>query len=542
MRVRLFGVLLLIETVALLLAALVSLYYGENDLNAFLISAGITGLVGLVLYLIGLTRRTVLDSDDAFVVVGLSWVIISLFGMLPFLLSGSIDNVTDALFETISGFSTTGSTILRNVDEQFHGILFWRSIMQWLGGLGIMVFTLAFIPSVAKGSRKTALFAAEAPGVSVEKLSPSMHGTARILWIIYILLTLLCTLFYAMGPMSFFDAVCHAMTTISTGGYSTHQDSIGYFQSSYVEYVSIVFMISSSINFAMFYFLVLGRFDLLRKNEEVRVYLISIVVMTLVYMGLFHFAPSINGVTEAQLASYPEGGRETFEVSFFHVVSMLSNTGFSGRNCNYDLWGILFVIPTLLMHEAVLRELLAQDGIALAERLQAVARDGAGAADAQAGAGERLAIDHIVGQAEFLAHDADFVLEQQLDGLHKFERQVLGQAAHVVVGLDGAGFDDVRVDGPLGQEADTVQLAGLFLEHADEFRADDLALLLGIGHAGELVQEAVDGIDIDQVGLELVAEHAHHLLGLALAEESVVDMDGDQLIAHGLDEERRDHR
>ena len=349
MRVRLFGVLLLIETVALLLAALVSLYYGENDLNAFLISAGITGLVGLVLYLIGLTRRTVLDSDDAFVVVGLSWVIISLFGMLPFLLSGSIDNVTDALFETISGFSTTGSTILRNVDEQFHGILFWRSIMQWLGGLGIMVFTLAFIPSVAKGSRKTALFAAEAPGVSVEKLSPSMHGTARILWIIYILLTLLCTLFYAMGPMSFFDAVCHAMTTISTGGYSTHQDSIGYFQSSYVEYVSIVFMISSSINFAMFYFLVLGRFDLLRKNEEVRVYLISIVVMTLVYMGLFHFAPSINGVTEAQLASYPEGGRETFEVSFFHVVSMLSNTGFSGRNCNYDLWGILFVIPTLLM-------------------------------------------------------------------------------------------------------------------------------------------------------------------------------------------------
>jgi trk system potassium uptake protein TrkH len=152
-----------------------------------------------------------------------------------------------------------------------------------------------------------------------------------------------------VGPMSIFDAVCHAMTTVSTGGFSTHQASIGYYQSGYIERVSEVFMILSSINFAVLFFLFAGRFDLMKANEEVRVYLISIVVMTLFFMGLFYWAPNINGVTEEQLASYPQGAKDTFHVSFFHVISMLSNTGFSGCNYQYEMWGLLFVIPTLLM-------------------------------------------------------------------------------------------------------------------------------------------------------------------------------------------------
>ncbi|MBR4147699.1 MAG: TrkH family potassium uptake protein [Bacteroidales bacterium] len=354
MKSRLFAVLLFIETAALLLTSMVAWYYhvhnGENDYQAFLITAAITGGVSLLLYLASSRWKTGIDDDDTFVVVSLSWILYSLFGMLPFLLSGSIDNVTDAFFETMSGFTTTGSTIMRNVDDQTHGILFWRAIMQWLGGLGIVVFTLAFIPAVTKGSkRKSALFAAEAPGMSVEKLSPSMHVTSRILWAIYILMTILCALMYSFGPMSLFDAVCHAFTTISTGGYSTHQESIAYYQSNYVEYVAIGFMIVSAINFSMFYFLVSGRWDLLRKNEEVRVYLISIVVLTLLFMGLFVLAPSLDGVTEQQLASYPKGGKDVFKTSFFHVASMLSNTGFASQNSNYDLWGMLFIIPTLLM-------------------------------------------------------------------------------------------------------------------------------------------------------------------------------------------------
>ncbi len=353
MKSRLFGVLLFIETMALLITAAVSWFYhvrcGENDYPAFLISAAITGGVGLVLYVYGRVRKTPIDNDDTFVIVSLSWVLYSIFGMLPFLLSGAIDNITDAFFETISGFTTTGSTILQNVDQQTHGILFWRSVMQWLGGLGIVVFTLAFIPTVTKGSRKATLFAAEAPGMSVEKLSPSMHVTSRILWSIYIFMTVLCAFFYALGPMSVFDAVCHAFTTISTGGFSTHQESLAFYHSDYIEYVAVAFMILSAINFSMFYFLFSGRWDLLRKNEEVRVYLRSIFVLTLLFAGLFLLAPHVNGVTEEQLASYPKGGKEVLETSFFHVASMLSNTGFASQNSNYDLWGMLFVIPTLLM-------------------------------------------------------------------------------------------------------------------------------------------------------------------------------------------------
>lgn len=353
MKSRLFGVLLLIETMALLLTAAVSWFYhqrcGENDYLAFLITAAVTGFVAAFFFVFGKFRKTGIDNDDTFVIVSLSWIMFSLFGMLPFLLTGAVNGVTDAFFETISGFTTTGSTILKNVDQQTHGILFWRAIMQWMGGLGIVVFTLAFIPTVAKGSRRASLFAAEAPGMSVEKLSPSMHGTSRILWFIYIFLTLLCAFLYSLGPMSLFDAVCHAFTTISTGGFSTHQASIAYFQSDYVEYVAIFFMIISAINFSIFYFLVTGRWDLVRKNEEVNAYLFSIVVMTLLFMGLFVLAPRLGGVTEEQLAGYPKGGEELFETSFFHVASMLSNTGFSARNSNYDLWGMLFVIPTLLM-------------------------------------------------------------------------------------------------------------------------------------------------------------------------------------------------
>ena len=353
MKNKLFGVLLFIETAALLLSALVAGHYhaltGETDLKAFLLSAAITGVVGLSFYLIGSRSKKKLGMKDTFLVVALSWVLFSCFGMLPFLLYGAVDNVTDAFFETMSGFTTTGSTILTNIDDMPHGILFWRSIMQWLGGLGIVVFTLAFIPSVAKGSRKMTLFAAEAPGLSVEKLAPTMQGTARILWIIYILLTGLCAICYRIGPMNTFDAICHAFTTIATGGFSTHQESIGYYHSNYLEYVCAGFMILSGINFAMYYFFVARRFDVLKKNEELKVYLCSIILLTLLFIGLFYVAPSIAGGTENQYASYPSGREDTFRTSLFHVSTMLSNTGFIGQNFNYDMWGMLFVIPTLLM-------------------------------------------------------------------------------------------------------------------------------------------------------------------------------------------------
>jgi trk system potassium uptake protein TrkH len=354
MKSKLFGVLLLIEAAALLLTAAVALHYqhvaGETDARCFLLTAGLTGAVGLLLYNIGnMNKRGTLQIRDTFLVVALSWVLFSLFGMLPFLMHGTVDNVTDAFFETMSGFSTTGATILENIDQQPHGILFWRSIMQWMGGLGVVVFTLAFLPSVAKGSKKASLFAAEAPGLSVEKLAPTMGATSRLLWIIYIALTLMCALAYYLGPMNRFDAVCHALTTIATGGFSTHQASIGYFQSNYIEWVCVLFMLLSGINFAMYHFLFNRRFDVIRRNEELRWYLVAVLVFTLLFVARFYFAPNFKTITEEQLASHPQTWGDRIRISLFHVVALLSNTGFQSSNCDYDTWGRVFLIPTVLL-------------------------------------------------------------------------------------------------------------------------------------------------------------------------------------------------
>ena len=354
MKSKLFGVLLLIEAAALLLTAAVALHYhrtaGETDASCFLLTAGLTGAVGMLLYNIGnMSKPGTLKIRDTFMVVALSWVLFSLFGMLPFLMNGTVDNVTDAFFETMSGFSTTGATILSDIDQQPHGILFWRSITQWMGGLGVVVFTLAFLPSVAKGSKKVSLFAAEAPGLSVEKLAPTMQATSRLLWIIYIALTMLCAILYYCGPMDLFDAVCHAFTTIATGGFSTHQASIGYFQSNYIECVCIVFMLMSGINFAMYYFMFSSRFDVIRRNEELHWYLMAILVFTLLFLARFYFAPHFDTITDEQLASHPQTWWERIRTSMFHVVALLSNTGFQGSNYDYDLWGRLFLIPTVLL-------------------------------------------------------------------------------------------------------------------------------------------------------------------------------------------------
>ena len=354
MKSKLFGVLLLIEAAALLLTAAVALYYqrmvGETDARYFFLTAGLTGAVGLLLYSIGkMNKYGTLQIRDTFMVVALSWVLFSFFGMLPFLMYGTVDNVTDAFFETMSGFSTTGATILSNIDQQPHGILFWRSLMQWLGGLGVVVFTLAFIPSVAKGSKKMSLFAAEAPGLSVEKLAPTMQATSRLLWIIYIFLTLLCSIAYRLGPMNTFDAICHAMTTIATGGFSTHQASIGYFQSNYIEWVCVLFMLLSGINFAMYHFLFNRRFDVVKRNEELHWYLMATLIFVLLFVLRFFFAPHFNSITEEQLASHPQTWWDRLRVSAFHVTALLSNTGFQGSNYDYDLWGRLFLIPTILL-------------------------------------------------------------------------------------------------------------------------------------------------------------------------------------------------
>lgn len=342
----------------MLVTSLVALYYfykcGDGDVLALTVSTIITAISGFILISAGRksgkTRQEIdnFEVKDSFLIVTLTWIVFAVFGMLPFLLNGTIDNVTDAFFEAMSGFTTTGATVLNNIDEQPHGILFWRSLMQWLGGLGIIVLFLAVMPSLNRSSNKVMMFSAEMSGIGVKKLHPKMMMTARKLLGIYIILTILCGFMYWMGPMNTFDAICHALTTMSSGGFSTHQASISHFNSPYIEYVAAAFMFASGINFSLYYFLFTGQGKLFRENEELRWYIGTVVLMMSIFIALFYFAPRLNTIL-TQVDSYPQGFENRFRTALFHVTSIITSTCFQATNYDYDLWGGLFLIPTFIM-------------------------------------------------------------------------------------------------------------------------------------------------------------------------------------------------
>ena len=358
MKARILGLFLLFEALFMLVTSLVALYYfykcGDGDVLALTVSTIITAISGFILISAGRksgrTRHEIdgFEVKDSFLIVTLTWVVFALFGMLPFLLNGTISSVTDAFFEAMSGFTTTGATVLNNIDEQPHGILFWRSIMQWLGGLGIIVLFLAVMPSLNRSSNKIMMFSAEMSGIGVKKLHPKMMMTARKLLGIYIILTILCGFMYWLGPMSTFDAICHALTTMSSGGFSTHQSSISYFNSPYIEYVASAFMFASGINFSLYYFLFTGQGKLFRENEELRWYIGMGAFMMSIFIMLFYFAPELNTI-QTQVDSYPQGFENRFRTSLFHVTSIITSTCFQATNYDYDLWGGLFLIPTFIM-------------------------------------------------------------------------------------------------------------------------------------------------------------------------------------------------
>jgi len=362
LKAKIYGVFILFEAFFMLIASMVSLYYNvnynEKDVVALVFSTIITSIFGFILLSVGREKsgrgrasETVskLTMKDSFIIVTVTWIFFASFGMLPFLFSETIDNVTDAFFESMSGFTTTGSSILDNIDDLPHGILFWRSIIQWLGGLGIIVLFLAIIPAINKNSNRTMLFSAEASGIGVQKLHPKMSVTARRLWIIYIVLTIICFLAYWAGPMSFYDAVCHAFTTIASGGFSTHQASIGFYNSPYLEYICSLFMLMSGINFSLYYFLIRGDFSLFAKNEELHWLLVIVFVCVAVITGLFYVAPLVPTVN-TDMSAYPQPDFESrFRTALFHVTSIISSTGYQGSCCDYTLWGGLFLVPTLLM-------------------------------------------------------------------------------------------------------------------------------------------------------------------------------------------------
>ena len=318
---RVLGFLLLVEGIAMLLALLVAVIYGGHDTIAFLISAGINLSFGGLVILATSKANKEIGKREGFIIVSLVWIVFSFFGSLPYILSGAIPDFTNAFFETISGFTTTGSSILSDIESLPHGILFWRSISQWLGGMGIIVLSLAILPVFGIGGMQ--LFMAEVPGPAPDKINPRIKQTAKTLWVLYLGITLVEVILLWIGGMSLYDAICHSFTTMATGGFSTKQASIAHWSSPFIQYVIVVFMFLAGTNFTLSYMALKGKFSIALKDEEFKYYGFFILGFTsLVFIGL--------------LITTQLGTELAFRNALFQVVSIITTTGYA--TADYLTW------------------------------------------------------------------------------------------------------------------------------------------------------------------------------------------------------------
>lgn len=350
MKKKIFGILLQLESLFLILTATVSLFFAEKDWWMFLCCAALSFTIGAVAISMnkwelrrnGMDMYRYLSRSDSFMIVALAWVLFSLIGMIPFISLADM-SVTDAFFETMSAFTTTGASVISNVESLGYGLNFWRAIMQWMGGLGIVVFTFALVPS--GDMRNNNIFSAEATGISLDKLSPKIGSTARRLLMVYLMLTGVCTVFYYLGPMSAFDSVCHGLTTVSTGGFSTHSASIAYFNSPYIEYVASIFMLLSSLNFGLYYYALIRRWYVIKTNEEMNGFLRIVAGFVILFVVLFQFTSR----TSESAHTLPVGLEEEFRCALFHVSTIISSTGYAASKFDYVSWGNIYLMPTIFL-------------------------------------------------------------------------------------------------------------------------------------------------------------------------------------------------
>ena len=318
MILRMIGLALLMEAGLMLLPFVAGLCYRERPL-AFLVTAGLAGLTGFCLTRLKVKTNTIY-ARDGFVAVTLIWVVFSAFGALPFVLSGEIPFYVDAFFETMSGFTTTGASILNNIEGLSHACLFWRSFTHWIGGMGVLVFMMAILP--LSGEHSMHIMRAEVPGPVVGKLVPRAGDTAKILYMLYTGLTVAETVFLMFGGMSFFDALLHAFGTAGTGGFSTRNNSIAAFQSDYIEMVISSFLVLFAMNFNLFYFIVKGKIKTALQSEELHWYAAIILLAT--------------GAIAAGIYSLYGTLGETLKNAFFNVMTIMSTAGFC--TVDYTEW------------------------------------------------------------------------------------------------------------------------------------------------------------------------------------------------------------
>jgi trk/ktr system potassium uptake protein len=328
---KLVGAVLLMLGATMLISVLIALIYKEGDAGGIALSSIITIVIGLLLLLINKGKYD-LNYRDGFAVVTFSWLAMSLAGALPFYLTGAIPTITDCFFESASGFTTTGASIINDIEALPHGILFWRSFTHWIGGMGIIVFSIAILPFLGVGGMQ--MFKAESPGPTADKLTPKIKDTAEILWGVYVLITVVEIFMLRFGGMNWFDSACHSFGTLATGGFSTKNTSIGHYDSAYIQYVIMFFMFLAGISFNLHFHAIRGKVTKYWKSAEFKfffyVILSSIIVVT------------IERVVSGELFE------RSFRDAAFQVIAIATTTGYA--TADFELWhGFVQLLLVLLM-------------------------------------------------------------------------------------------------------------------------------------------------------------------------------------------------
>lgn len=332
---RFLGLTAILNGVFMLIAVPFSIYNQENAKFGILSAGIITISIGLLLYFFNKPKSTNIQKKEGYLIVTLGWLTLSITGMLPYLLSGSIPNITNAFFETLSGYSTTGSSILTDIESLPKGILFWRSATHWIGGMGIIVLTIAILPLLGIGGMQ--LFMAEAPGPSTDKLHPRISDTAKRLWLIYVSLTLTEFLLLKVAGMTWFDAINHAMATMSTGGFSTKNASLAHYNNMpFVQYIVIAFMFIAGTNFVLTYFALKGKIRKVFQSEEFKYYFygtIGITIIIAIIIIFFQDPNLISSIEHPMVFGKIESG---IRHALFQVISVITTTGFV--SADFTMW------------------------------------------------------------------------------------------------------------------------------------------------------------------------------------------------------------
>ncbi|WP_346881084.1 potassium transporter TrkG [uncultured Algibacter sp.] len=334
------GLLLLFNGGFMLLSALISLIYKDGVTLQIFLAGLLTITCGAISMIATRRPNKEMNKREGYIVVTFGWVIMSLSGTLPYILTGSIPNFTNAFFETMSGFTTTGASILNDIEAVPKGVLFWRSLTHWIGGMGIIVLAIAILPLLGIGGMQ--LFAAEAPGPSADKLHPRITDTAKRLWLIYFGYTAAETLLLSVAGMSFFDAINHSLCTLSTGGFSTKNASVAYWNGQpIIQYIIILFMFLAGTNFVLSYFAFKGKVQKIIHDEEFKLYFKFVLIFTIIAALIIYFKADISTSSIAHPMVWGEA-ESAFRHSLFQVLAIITTTGFV--TADYTLWTPFLVV------------------------------------------------------------------------------------------------------------------------------------------------------------------------------------------------------